>query len=59
MIDAELIQCGRDDAIQRMMEIALAEAARGDGRALRQLQRLVDAAGLGRRRTAPYVDDGV
>jgi hypothetical protein len=57
MIDAELIQCGRDDAIQRMMEIDLAEAARGDGRALRQLQRLVEASGLGRRKPL-YQDDG-
>lgn len=53
----DLIQYGREDAVRRMGEIARAEAMRGDGRALRQLQRLVEAAGLVRvKRLEP--DDG-
>lgn len=42
----DLIQYGRDDAVRRMTELARAEAVRGDGRALRAIQRLSEAAGL-------------
>lgn len=53
----DLIQYGRDDAVRRMTEIARAEAVRGDGRALRAIQRLVEAAGLVMVKR-PHVDDG-
>lgn len=53
----DLIQYGRDDAVRRMTEIAHAEAMRGDGRALRAIQRLVEAAGLVRVKRL-HEDDG-
>lgn len=53
----ELIQQGRDDAIRRMTDLARAEAVRGDGRALRCLERLVVAAGLVRAKRLEQ-DDG-
>jgi hypothetical protein len=52
----DLIQHGRDDALGRLHEAAQHEARLGDGRALRALQRLVDACGL--RRLVPFRDDG-
>ena len=53
----ELIRYGMDEAVRRMGDIARAEAVRGDGRAWRQLQRLVEAAGLVRVKR-PQQDDG-
>ena len=53
----DLIQYGRDDAVRRMTELARAEAVGGDGRALRAIQRLVEAAGLVRAKR-PLDDDG-
>lgn len=53
----DLLQLGRDDAIERLCAIARAEAEAGDGRAVRQLMRLLEAAGL-RRRKPLHEDNG-
>lgn len=45
----EAIQYGRDEVIQKFEEMARAEEKRGDGRALRVIERL--AAACGYRRT--------
>jgi len=53
----DLIRFGEQQAVRKMGDIARAEAVAGDGRALRQLTRLVEAAGLVRvKRQQP--DDG-
>lgn len=53
----ELIRYGMGEAVRLMTDIAQAEAVRGDGRALRAIQRLSEAAGLVRVKR-PHVDDG-
>jgi hypothetical protein len=50
----DLIQHGRDDALGRLHEAAQQRGRARDGRALRALQRLVDACGL----QASYTNDG-
>lgn len=42
----QLIQFGRDDALDRLCALARAEAKNGDGRALRAIERLAVASGL-------------
>lgn len=53
----ELIRYGMGEAVRLMTDIARAEAVRGDGRALRAIQRLSEAAGLVRVKR-PLDDDG-
>lgn len=53
----ELIRYGMGEAVRLMTDIARAEAVRGDGRALRAIQRLSEAAGLVRVKW-PAQDDG-
>lgn len=53
----ELIRYGMGEAVRLMTDIARAEAVRGDGRALRAIQRLSEAAGLVRV-NRPLDDDG-
>lgn len=53
----ELIRYGMDEAVRLMMDVARAENRKGYGRSLRELQRLVEAAGLVRVKR-PHVDDG-
>lgn len=53
----ELIRYGMGEAVRLMTDLAMAEAVRGDGRALRAIQRLSEAAGLVRAKR-PLDDDG-
>ena len=55
----DLIQYGKDEAVRLMTEMAQKEAQCGDGRAMRMLLRLVEAAGLRGRKVRPVQpDDG-
>lgn len=51
----DLIRHGEELALSKLSEMATAEAKAGDGRAIRQLQRLMEACGY---RRGVKVDDG-
>lgn len=53
----DLIQYGKEEAVRLMTELAQKEAQGGDGRAMRMLLRLVEAAGLRGRKVRPVHDD--
>lgn len=53
----ELIQYGRDDIIERMLNAAEEERRYGDGRAYNAITRILTGLGLARKR-AIHIDDG-